>query len=248
MAEEASELQGKRVLITGGARRIGRALSRAFAQAGANVALTYRNSQAEAEDTDDRRDRDDGKRNFCCSKAARVTGFAKAVKQNDRPHKIELLFDAERPEVLDRPHAGVDVVMHEEESTENVDAIERQAPGPAEEEEHANISVKRRQNAHGPAKIKAAHADGAAFLLLVEQKAGDEVAADDEEDKDAGATVEDGVPDEGDVVSETKVLNGVKSNNEKDGERTQPIQTGDAGHGRRAWGEGFCRHEWISLG
>ena len=51
MAEEASELQGKRVLITGGARRIGRALSRAFAQAGANVALTYRDSQAEAEDT-----------------------------------------------------------------------------------------------------------------------------------------------------------------------------------------------------
>lgn len=44
-------LNGHRVLITGGARRIGRALVMAFAQAGARVAFTYRNSQREAEDT-----------------------------------------------------------------------------------------------------------------------------------------------------------------------------------------------------
>lgn len=44
-------LSGKSVLITGGARRIGKALALAFAQAGAQVAITYRKSEAEAVDT-----------------------------------------------------------------------------------------------------------------------------------------------------------------------------------------------------
>ena len=44
-------LLGKTVLVTGGARRIGRALALAFAQAGAHVAITYLNSDAEAEST-----------------------------------------------------------------------------------------------------------------------------------------------------------------------------------------------------
>ncbi len=42
-------LQGKTVVVTGGARRIGRALALAFADAGANVAITYRGSDADAE-------------------------------------------------------------------------------------------------------------------------------------------------------------------------------------------------------
>lgn len=45
------ELTGKRVLITGAARRIGRTLALAFAQAGADVAITFRGSEAEAEAT-----------------------------------------------------------------------------------------------------------------------------------------------------------------------------------------------------
>ena len=44
-----SSLKGKRVLVTGGARRIGRGLATAFAREGANVAITYRNSAEEAE-------------------------------------------------------------------------------------------------------------------------------------------------------------------------------------------------------
>ena len=43
-------LQGKTVLITGAARRIGRAIALALAERGANVAITYLNSQPEAED------------------------------------------------------------------------------------------------------------------------------------------------------------------------------------------------------
>ena len=43
-------LQGKAVLITGGAKRIGRELALALAKAGASVAITYRDSKADAED------------------------------------------------------------------------------------------------------------------------------------------------------------------------------------------------------
>ena len=44
-------LAGRRALVTGGARRIGRGLSLALAEAGADVALTYRDSVQEAEQT-----------------------------------------------------------------------------------------------------------------------------------------------------------------------------------------------------
>jgi len=44
-------LSGKSVLITGGARRIGRAIALEFARTGADVAITYRSSQAEAAST-----------------------------------------------------------------------------------------------------------------------------------------------------------------------------------------------------
>jgi 3-oxoacyl-[acyl-carrier protein] reductase/pteridine reductase len=44
-------LGGKSALITGGARRIGRQIALALARAGADVALTYRNSEAEAMQT-----------------------------------------------------------------------------------------------------------------------------------------------------------------------------------------------------
>jgi NAD(P)-dependent dehydrogenase (short-subunit alcohol dehydrogenase family) len=44
-----NELAGKTVLVTGGARRIGRALALAYARAGADVAVTYRTSASEAE-------------------------------------------------------------------------------------------------------------------------------------------------------------------------------------------------------
>jgi NAD(P)-dependent dehydrogenase (short-subunit alcohol dehydrogenase family) len=43
-------LTGKAALVTGAARRIGRAIALALAQAGANVAVTYRDSQIDAED------------------------------------------------------------------------------------------------------------------------------------------------------------------------------------------------------
>jgi NAD(P)-dependent dehydrogenase (short-subunit alcohol dehydrogenase family) len=45
------QLQGKTVLITGGARRLGRAMAIAAADAGANVALTYLESKEDAEQT-----------------------------------------------------------------------------------------------------------------------------------------------------------------------------------------------------
>ncbi|MGA3081006.1 MAG: SDR family NAD(P)-dependent oxidoreductase [Terracidiphilus sp.] len=44
-------LSGKSALVTGGARRIGRGIALALAQAGADVAITFRNSRAEAIET-----------------------------------------------------------------------------------------------------------------------------------------------------------------------------------------------------
>jgi 3-oxoacyl-[acyl-carrier protein] reductase/pteridine reductase len=42
-------LAGKTVLVTGGAKRIGREIALTFARSGANVAITFSNSQADAE-------------------------------------------------------------------------------------------------------------------------------------------------------------------------------------------------------
>jgi 3-oxoacyl-[acyl-carrier protein] reductase/pteridine reductase len=46
-----SSLSGQSALVTGGARRIGRQIALALSQAGADVAITYRNSKSEAEQT-----------------------------------------------------------------------------------------------------------------------------------------------------------------------------------------------------
>ena len=44
-------LRGKSALVTGGARRVGRGIALALARAGADVAITFRSSQAEAAET-----------------------------------------------------------------------------------------------------------------------------------------------------------------------------------------------------
>jgi len=47
----AKALAGKTALITGGARRLGRAIGLALAEAGADVAITFRNSAKDAQHT-----------------------------------------------------------------------------------------------------------------------------------------------------------------------------------------------------
>jgi len=51
MHDPSQPLRGKTALITGGAKRLGRASALALAQAGADVAITFRNSSGEAQQT-----------------------------------------------------------------------------------------------------------------------------------------------------------------------------------------------------
>jgi NAD(P)-dependent dehydrogenase (short-subunit alcohol dehydrogenase family) len=51
MHDHPQPLRGKTALITGGAKRLGRASALALAQAGADVAITFRNSSSEAHQT-----------------------------------------------------------------------------------------------------------------------------------------------------------------------------------------------------
>ena len=51
LASDSKPLRGKACLITGGARRLGRASALALAQAGGDVAITFRNSYREAQRT-----------------------------------------------------------------------------------------------------------------------------------------------------------------------------------------------------
>lgn len=52
-AQSAGSLTGKSVLVTGAAKRIGRSIALAFAEAGADVCITYRDSDVEAGETRD---------------------------------------------------------------------------------------------------------------------------------------------------------------------------------------------------
>ena len=51
VASDSKPLRGKACLITGGSRRLGRASALALAQAGADVAITFRTSASEAQHT-----------------------------------------------------------------------------------------------------------------------------------------------------------------------------------------------------
>jgi hypothetical protein len=156
---------------------------------------------------------------------------AKAIQEEKRPDEVELFFYAEGPEVLQGPHQAERVIMKKEERADDVELEDGQPACPAQEQKDSYVDIERRQNAHGAAEVKAAQADGAAFFVLAKQKACDEIAADDEEDEDAGGSVEDAHPEERDRGRNFKALEAVESENEKDGERAETIETGDAMHG-----------------
>lgn len=148
--------------------------------------------QGETDDSNDWLDEDDDDGDLTGFEAAFESWFTKSIEQKERPQEVKLFFDAEGPEVLQRPHRANSVVVKEKESADDIKPDDLQPAGPTEEQEKADIGIKGRQDAHGSAKVEAAQTDRATFLMLVQKEAGDEIAADDEEDEDAGIAIEDG--------------------------------------------------------
>ncbi len=143
--------------------------------------------------------------------------MAQAVEKDAGPDEIKLLFNTECPKMLQRPHGRCRrVVVKEEERTEDIDSRDSEPSGPAQKEQNGDIDVNRGQNTHGTPEIKAAHADGAAFLLLAQKKGGNEIATDDEEDKYARLAIENCIPNESNMMVDVEPLDSVKSEDEKD--------------------------------
>jgi NAD(P)-dependent dehydrogenase (short-subunit alcohol dehydrogenase family) len=88
------QLAGKRALVTGGAKRIGRGLALALAEAGADVAITYRGSAIEAEQT------------VADLKATGVNAFALACDVRD-----EASVNTAVAEAVERMH-GLDILVN----------------------------------------------------------------------------------------------------------------------------------------
>jgi len=128
----AKPLAGKRALVTGGAKRIGRGLALALAEAGAQVAITYRGSAFEAEQT------------VTDLKAAGVNAFALACDVRD-----ETSVQAAVGEAVERMH-GLDILVN------NAGAFETVA---LEEISVAEWDAMFETNTRGPFLVaKAAHA------------------------------------------------------------------------------------------
>jgi NAD(P)-dependent dehydrogenase (short-subunit alcohol dehydrogenase family) len=89
-----SDLNGKTVLITGAARRLGRAIALAMAHAGANVAFTFRSSANEAEQTC-KQIKAAGVQGLALEADLRDAGSARDVVENVLKHfsQIDLLIN-----------------------------------------------------------------------------------------------------------------------------------------------------------
>jgi len=103
---EFKPLAGKHALVTGGAKRIGRALALALAEAGADVAFTYRGSKFEAEQT------------LSDLKACGVNAYAMQCDVRD-----EASVQAAVAEAVERMH-GLDVLVNNAGAFETV-ALEK---------------------------------------------------------------------------------------------------------------------------
>jgi pteridine reductase len=93
--DESGSLTGKTVLITGGARRVGAAIARAFHGAGANLVIHYRKSATEAAELADQ---------LCAARAKSVVTFQADLLDLGRlPALVEF---------AERSFGGVDVLVN----------------------------------------------------------------------------------------------------------------------------------------
>ncbi len=132
---------------------------------------------------------------------------ARPEQQEERPGKVELLLDAERPEVEERRGRadGREVVACRSREPEvghrrgSRRPVERQ-PGPVERghdhggdgQDDRDRDERRRQQAPDAAPVEPDEVDATCPLTLPQQEAGDEEAGDDEEDVDAHEAARDG--------------------------------------------------------
>jgi hypothetical protein len=71
--------------------------------------------------------------------------------------------------------------------------------------------------------------------MLLQEQAGDEEATNLKEDEDAGFAIEDGVPDERDMMRDAVTLQGMKRYNKEDRECAKAIEAWDTGRRGGLW-------------
>lgn len=143
----AKPLSGKTALVTGAARRLGRASALALARAGADVAITYRNSAREARET------------VVDLSAAGVRAFALKCDITDEASVRSMMKDAGRElgriDVLVNNAANYESVEFEKLTTRQWDAIfASNTRGPFLVAREALKWMRRKRGNHAPLEAK----------------------------------------------------------------------------------------------
>ena len=137
------------------------------------------------------------------------------LAQHARPKKIELFFDAQRPEVGHHPRTGSVKVRHVEEHGAHVVPAQI-VPVHHECVQHENRSCG--QDPVGAADVELAEIDGRSLRVLVQQDGRNQIARDDEKNSHSGAGIV------GQELRHRTCLGKMTDDNQGDGNGTEAVE------------------------